>query len=322
MDYLRSWFSSFSSTGSKEAPQKELERKHLKLRHDRLGVHSGACSSNDGSVKTGWATMRGKRPCQEDQVYCQFHPLPREGGDASSSSSPRSESVWCGGVFDGHGGPAAARFVRDHVFANLLNHQHFNHNLFKDDGCTAVTAVVVGRRLIVAHVGDSRGVLSFGRCGIALTADHKPNRSDERARIEDAGGAVVWAGTWRVSGVLAVSRSFGNRHLKEYIIPHPEIREDALSSENRCLVLATDGLWDVLTNQEAIDLLQACADPELGAKELVAEAYRRGSMDNISAVVAFFNFAGDATATDAQTPQLAPPLPQQQQQQQQPVNAT
>ena len=63
---------------------------------------------------------------------------------------------------------------------------------------------------------------------IPLTEDHKPDRVDERDRVESKGGTVVWAGTWRVSGVLAVSRSFGNRMMKHLIIPHPEIREDIL----------------------------------------------------------------------------------------------
>jgi protein phosphatase 1L len=49
---------------------------------------------------------------------------------------------------------------------------------------------------------------------MALSDDHKPNRADERSRIEAAGGVVVWAGTWRVGGVLAVSRAFGDRLLK------------------------------------------------------------------------------------------------------------
>ena len=52
------------------------------------------------------------------------------------------------------------------------------------------------------------------RAALALSEDHKPNRTDERSRIEAAGGVVVWAGTWRVGGVLAVSRAFGDRLLK------------------------------------------------------------------------------------------------------------
>lgn len=65
---------------------------------------------------------------------------------------------------------------------------------------------------------------------IPLSDDHKPNREDEKQRIEDVGGTVVHVGTWRVSGVLAVSRSFGNRTMKQFIVPHPEIREESLMS--------------------------------------------------------------------------------------------
>lgn len=62
----------------------------------------------------------------------------------------------------------------------------------------------------------------LGCAAIALSEDHKPNRSDERSRIEAAGGVVVWAGTWRVGGVLAVSRAFGDRLLKRYVVrPRP-----------------------------------------------------------------------------------------------------
>lgn len=58
------------------------------------------------------------------------------------------------------------------------------------------------------------GVL-HGRTAVALSDDHKPNRNDEHDRIEAGGGAVIWAGTWRVAGVLAVSRAFGDRPLKK-----------------------------------------------------------------------------------------------------------
>lgn len=65
-----------------------------------------------------------------------------------------------------------------------------------------------------------REVIDWGGwcAAIPLSEDHKPNRSDERSRIEAAGGVVVWAGTWRVGGVLAVSRAFGDRLLKRYVV--------------------------------------------------------------------------------------------------------
>jgi len=60
--------------------------------------------------------------------------------------------------------------------------------------------------------------LLFTHAAVQLSDDHKPNRTDERSRIEAAGGVVVWAGTWRVGGVLAVSRAFGDRLLKRYVV--------------------------------------------------------------------------------------------------------
>ncbi|GAB4817435.1 hypothetical protein N2152v2_004481 [Parachlorella kessleri] len=160
----------------------------------------------------------------------------------------------------------------------------------QDDGTTAVTAALVGQRLIMAHVGDSRAVLCEGGVAIPLTEDHKPDRADERDRVESKGGTVVWAGTWRVSGVLAVSRSFGNRMMKHLIIPHPEIREDILHGANSMVILASDGMWDVISNQQALDIARHFGSPEHAARALVTEAYVRGSQDNISCICVFFSF--------------------------------
>ncbi|THG18525.1 hypothetical protein TEA_015223 [Camellia sinensis var. sinensis] len=59
---------------------------------------------------------------------------------------------------------------------------------------------------------------------IPLSIDHKTDRSDKRQRIEQAGGFIIWAGTWRVGGVLAVSRAFGDKLLKPYVVAEPEIQ--------------------------------------------------------------------------------------------------
>lgn len=79
--------------------------------------------------------------------------------------------------------------------------------------------------------------------------DHKPNTVSERERIEKAGGVVVWAGTWRVGGVLAVSRAFGDRPLKRYVLATPDVCVQTLSFEDEFVVMASDGVWDVLSNQ-------------------------------------------------------------------------
>ncbi|CAL8131340.1 unnamed protein product [Prunus armeniaca] len=76
-------------------------------------------------------------------------------------------------------------------------------------GSTAVVALVCSSHIIVANCGDSRAVLCRGKQAIALSVDHKPNREDEYARIEAAGGKVIQWNGHRVFGVLAMSRSIG-----------------------------------------------------------------------------------------------------------------
>ncbi|CAN6444402.1 unnamed protein product [Victoria cruziana] len=162
-------------------------------------------------------------------------------------------------------------------------------NTFRDDGSTASTAVLVGSHLYVANVGDSRTVISKAGKAIPLSQDHKPNRSDERRRIENAGGVVLWAGTWRVGGVLAMSRAFGNRLLKQFVVAEPEIQEEEVDKELEFLVIASDGLWDVVPNEDAVSLVRTIEEPEQAARKLTETAFTRGSADNITCVVVRFH---------------------------------
>ncbi|KAJ6942338.1 LOW QUALITY PROTEIN: hypothetical protein NC652_008224 [Populus alba x Populus x berolinensis] len=89
---------------------------------------------------------------------------------------------------------------------------------------------------------------------MALSVDHKPNREDEYARIEASGGKVIQWNGHRVFGVLAMSRSIGDRYLKPCIIPDPEVMFLPRAKDDECLILASDGLWDVITNEEACEV--------------------------------------------------------------------
>uniref|UniRef100_A0A2N9GIV1 PPM-type phosphatase domain-containing protein n=1 Tax=Fagus sylvatica TaxID=28930 RepID=A0A2N9GIV1_FAGSY len=183
--------------------------------------------------------------------------------------------------------------------ANFLDSER---ETFRDDGSTASTAVLVGNHLYVANVGDSRAIISkAGKGGllkeaaftfstaIPLSEDHKPNRSDERKRIESAGGVVMWAGTWRVGGVLAMSRAFGNRMLKQFVVAEPEIQDQEIDEEIELIVLASDGLWDVVPNDDAVSLAQTEEEPEAAARKLTETAFTRGSADNITCIVVKFH---------------------------------
>ncbi|KAL6507170.1 hypothetical protein OROHE_022069 [Orobanche hederae] len=172
-------------------------------------------------------------------------------------------------------------------------------------GSTAVVAVVCWTHIVVANCGDSRAVLNRGKEPMPLSVDHRPNSEDECARIEAAGGKVInWDG-YRVSGVLAVSRSIGDRYLRPYVISDPEIMIVPRTKEDECLILASDGLWDVIKNEEACHLARKRIllwhkkygptlsrggdhiDPAAqdAADYLSRLAFQRGSRDNISVIV-------------------------------------
>ncbi|KAG6413858.1 hypothetical protein SASPL_126573 [Salvia splendens] len=173
-------------------------------------------------------------------------------------------------------------------------------------GSTAAVAIVCSTHIIVANCGDSRAVLNRGKVPMPLSIDHKPNREDECSRIEAAGGKVInWDG-YRVSGVLAVSRSIGDRYLRPYVIADPEVMFVPRTKEDECLIIASDGLWDVMTNEEACDLARkrilvwhkrngmtltnergTGSDPaaQEAAEYLSKLAFKRGGADNISVIV-------------------------------------
>ncbi|XP_062232317.1 protein phosphatase 2C 53-like [Phragmites australis] len=175
-------------------------------------------------------------------------------------------------------------------------------------GSTAVAAVVCSSHVIVANCGDSRAVLCRGKQPLPLSVDHKPNREDEYARIEAQGGKVIQWNGYRVLGVLAMSRSIGDRYLKPYIIPVPEVTIVARAKDDECLILASDGLWDVMSNEEVCDAArkrillwhkknadasssaQRSGDSPDHAAEAAAEylsklALQKGSKDNITVIV-------------------------------------
>ena len=108
-------------------------------------------------------------------------------------------------------------------------------------------------------------------------------------RIQQAGGFVSFNGVWRVAGVLATSRALGDLPLKEknFLIADPDILTfDLQELEPRFMILATDGLWDYFSNEEAVEfVLDRLSEPHFGAKSLVLQAYYRGSLDNITVMV-------------------------------------
>ncbi|XP_022132306.1 probable protein phosphatase 2C 14 isoform X2 [Momordica charantia] len=181
------------------------------------------------------------------------------------------------GVYDGHGGRKAANFVAQNLHNNILDvvgnctrsaekEEAIKAAFLKTDrdfldlglgsGVCCVTVLIQGEEVIVSNLGDCRAVLSRGGVAEAITKDHRVEHEDERKRIENKGGYVeIHKGAWRVHGILSVSRSIGDAHLKDWVLAEPDSKVLLLSEDMEFLVLATDGLWEKVGNQETVDVV-------------------------------------------------------------------
>ncbi|KAI3757536.1 hypothetical protein L6452_05076 [Arctium lappa] len=163
-------------------------------------------------------------------------------------------------------------------------------------GSTAVVSLLTSEYIIVANCGDSRAVLCHNGKAVPLSVDHKPEREDERARIEGCGGQIVFAANGaRVEGVLAMSRAIGDRLLKQVVTWEPEYSFRKRNGRDMSLILASDGLWDVLSNEMSCEVVHKCQQEDhetasasvssSAAALLVRLAVGRRSTDNISVIV-------------------------------------
>ncbi|CAM9872925.1 unnamed protein product, partial [Phaeothamnion confervicola] len=189
------------------------------------------------SLCFGLSEAQGPRESMEDRTTI-IEDLRVEG-------APPGERFAFVGVYDGHGGDEASVFVQQNLHLELgralsergddvaceddarrdaavekailaaferTDEKFIATSKIKTCGSCATTALFVGRHLYVANLGDSRTLVARGqRRGIVATVDHKPSRADESERIQRGGGIVLYR---RVNGELAVSRAFGDAHLK------------------------------------------------------------------------------------------------------------
>ncbi|XP_065502138.1 protein phosphatase 1F isoform X3 [Caloenas nicobarica] len=175
-------------------------------------------------------------------------------------------------VFDGHGGVDAANYSATHLHVNVGLHEDIVKNpaealkcsfqktdemfLFKAkreklrSGTTGVTALIVGNKLHIAWLGDSQIMLVQQGKAVTLMEPHKPEREDEKARIETLGGCVTYMDCWRVNGTLAVSRAIGDICQKPYISGDADGDSFELTGSEDYLLLACDGFFDAIKPYE------------------------------------------------------------------------
>ena len=259
------------------------------------------------------------------------HRESNENENENENENKKYKNINLYAIFDGHGGKDVSKYLKDNMATYFTsNYMKFNINnttefkkyiekvfdhlqiklerRFKNFsyniGSTALLLIIYkiknNTHFYVANVGDCRAVIcKKNNLGIQLTKDHKPHLFDEKERIEKLGGEIYYDGyDWRI-GDLSVSKAFGDMDASPFVTHKPEIFKYNIKKSDKFIILACDGLWDVITNEEAIyfvlnklndiDNLNNISGYSKNniSQSLAEHAIKNGSTDNVSIIIIF-----------------------------------
>ncbi|XP_074498204.1 protein phosphatase, Mg2+/Mn2+ dependent, 1Na (putative) [Sebastes fasciatus] len=298
---------SFDEDDSMPSPylDRPILEKHVSEGSSRLGVNYAV------------ASMQGWRAQMEDAHTC----MPELRGELKE---------WgYFAVFDGHAGSTVAQYcsrnllerimatggvkanedpeqVKEGIREGFLDIDRHMHKLTRQDnwersGTTAAAVMNSPRYIYFINCGDSRTLLCRNGKVVFYTEDHKPFNPREKERIQNAGGSVTLQ---RVNGSLAVSRALGDFDFKEVdwrpeteqlVSPEPEVYELERTPEDEFLILACDGVWDAIGNEELCAFvrsrLRVCNDLREICTQVIDLCLYKGSLDNMSIIIVCFSGA-------------------------------
>ncbi|KAL7077965.1 hypothetical protein ACQ4LE_003451 [Meloidogyne hapla] len=245
-------------------------------------------SCSNALYNIGSSSMQGWRINMED---AHVHLLELENDPTAAYFS----------VFDGHGGSHVAKLASRYLHKQIAQSEaylqgrisdaliegflDFDEKMLEDDGLkdvsgsTAVVVLIKDNCIYCANAGDSRAVVSVAGLAVPLSTDHKPSNEEESRRIFAAGG---WVEFNRVNGNLALSRALGDFAFKtnktlsareQVVTACPEVEICTITDEHEFILLACDGIWDVMSSQEVIDFcrtrLASGSSPDLICEQLI-----------------------------------------------------
>uniref|UniRef100_A0A6C0C923 protein-serine/threonine phosphatase n=1 Tax=viral metagenome TaxID=1070528 RepID=A0A6C0C923_9ZZZZ len=282
------------------------------------------------------SSILGRRESNEDVEYIERNLAPN-GSPIDNKSAAIDLFIIC----DGHGGDEVSKFVVPQLREQFLKRTNIyplrNTEIFQiyntiqqllkthpkqiADGCGSTALVIIrhmlkGKKYIqVINIGDCRAVLSRKGLAIPLSKDHKPDWPDEKRRIKDVNRAHdtnepihFEEKAWRI-GDLSVSRAFGDLDNVPYVTHIPEIFNYPLTENDEFIIMACDGLWDVMSSDTAVNFVRDHmtnsftytydirnkypphndqSNQNIGRK-LADYAFACGSTDNISVLLLIFN---------------------------------
>lgn len=228
---------------------------------------------------------------------------------------PEMEDAYCleefssyllAGVFDGHGGNFAANYASQALPIKVkqgIKSQKLIQVLTKafeeisqeieaqsESGTTALTILLnkETRQLIWANAGDCRLIIvKIKNPALQLTPDHRVDNPQERERIIKMRIGYVSQGYVMVEDYgLMPTRTLGDAYFKKAgVIATPETGIYNINKEDKYIIMATDGLWDELSNEEVAWFAQKEANPKLAAKKIKQAVFSKGGSDNLTIIV-------------------------------------
>lgn len=238
----------------------------------------------------------------QNSVFCDYMEDCAVSIDNFNKESNRH--LYC--IFDGHGGDVSAKLCTKkfpEIFRKCLLGNPFDYELAikksfylmdkeiekleaKEVGNTATVVFIHNKLLYCANVGDSSCCI-IGKTAEFISVNHKCTNKNEKKRIEKEGGSII---DDRLGGILAISRGLGDFDLKKKGLScEPYITKKLIDHNVNYCVLASDGVWDVLSPEDVSKILKKNNKIEDAAKNIVDEAIEKGTEDNISCIVVEFN---------------------------------
>jgi serine/threonine protein phosphatase PrpC len=266
-------------------------------------------------------SKKGKRPQNEDKHTI----ITNLNGQWNQEHKKNFGNINLYGVYDGHGGKEVSKFISQ-ILPNYFLNKKIKYPIKEKDiekvyeqvqqvlrtkyrakalNCGSTCLVIAhfiytgNEYLNIFNTGDSRAVICTDLLAMPLTKDHKPNWPEETMRIKKAGGEIYFDGCdYRIKD-LSVSRAFGDIDAEPYVICKPDVFIHRITKRDKFVILACDGLWDVISNQDAINyVLDNCYDINKNqrinkkvniAKKLADLAIEKKSGDNVTVLVVFFD---------------------------------
>jgi len=269
----------------------------------------------------GYVSEMGKRDYNEDETILR----PKFTIEMKSDKMAVTGALSFFGVFDGHGGRKAAEYTRDHLLDNLkfslwqgmavedsfkFAYLRTEYDFFETSpveetsGATAVTVLIENdtRRFWCANAGDSRAIMCRSGEAVSLSEDHRVTNAAEVERIQKLGGFIK---NKRAMGRLECFRTIGDADVDSKVVTaEPEVKVFEVEDTDEFIILACDGLYDVLTNAEIVQFVQELRSQGLTAKEiaqrLVDHAINvRYSKDNVTMILILLNAPSAASSAAA-----------------------